>query len=125
MKADSGVTYHGYWSENDGSVISIEDGRGARIGIVQHLAKHSPTRMNWGYCGSGPADTARSLLIATLGDEATCLVCRGTDRVGAHTVPTQTRAALGIMGKAFFRGGGYVSLISQARSRASSEGDAP
>jgi hypothetical protein len=81
LKADPGVTYHGYWSENDGSMISVEDGRGTQIGVVQHLPKHSPTGMNWGYRGSGPADAARSLLIATLGDEAACQVCRGTGRV--------------------------------------------
>ena len=81
LKADSIVTYHGYWSKNGGPVIGMEDGRGTQIGVVQHLPKHSPTGMNWGYCGSGPADTARSLLIAALGDEAVCRMCRGSGRV--------------------------------------------
>ena len=29
---------------------------------VAHIVKHSPTGMSWGYGGSGPADTALSLL---------------------------------------------------------------
>jgi hypothetical protein len=34
--------------------------------------------MSWGYGGSGPADLARSLLIAVLGDGARCGTCAGT-----------------------------------------------
>jgi hypothetical protein len=34
--------------------------------------------MSWGYGGSGPADLARSLLIAVLGDDAKCRECKGT-----------------------------------------------
>ena len=37
--------------------------------------------MNWGYAGSGPDDTARSLLIEVLGEDAICPVCAGTGRV--------------------------------------------
>lgn len=81
LKIGAGVVYHGYWHEDGCSVISVEDAQGAQIGVVHHLPIHSPTGMNWGYAGSGPADTARSLLIAALGDEAVCPVCRGTGRV--------------------------------------------
>ena len=35
-----------------------------------HVVRHSPTGPEWGYQGSGPADCARSVLIA-LADEAT------------------------------------------------------
>ena len=37
--------------------------------------------MGWGYCGSGAADLARSLLIHALGDDARCTVCDGTNNV--------------------------------------------
>jgi hypothetical protein len=41
----------------------------------------SPAGMNWGYAGSGPADTVRSLLIDVLGQDAICRSCAGTGRV--------------------------------------------
>ena len=37
---------------------------------VPHVARHSPTGIEWGYGGSGPADLARSVLLA-LADEPT------------------------------------------------------
>jgi hypothetical protein len=39
------------------------------------------TGLSWGYGGSGPADTARSLLIAALGADAMCHTCGGTGRL--------------------------------------------
>lgn len=45
-------------------------------GEVPHRVRHSPTGMNWGYSGSGPADTARSLLLYALPD-ARCPECAG------------------------------------------------
>ena len=33
---------------------------------VKHIIKHSPTGMAWGYGGSGPSDTARSILSLVL-----------------------------------------------------------
>ena len=43
----------------DGCFLTI-NGR-----TLKHKVKHSPTGMEWGYLGSGPADTARSILYAT------------------------------------------------------------
>lgn len=37
---------------------------------VPHAARHSPTGIEWGYAGSGPADLARSVLLALV-DERT------------------------------------------------------
>ena len=34
---------------------------------LRHVVRHSPTGFNWGYGGSGPADTARSILTDCLG----------------------------------------------------------
>lgn len=44
---------------------------------LRHHVKHSPTGLEWGYGGSGPADLARSLLIDALGPKATCTTCDG------------------------------------------------
>lgn len=81
QQTPSGTIYHGLWRENGWSEIAIEDEHGHRIGAVRHVPKSSPTGMNWGYAGSGPTDTARSLLIEVLGDDAICPLCVGTGRV--------------------------------------------
>lgn len=78
--AGNDVTYHG-WREAGNPVIAVEDASGAAVGMVGHVVKHSPTGMGWGYGGSGPADCARSLLIAALGDAARCPLCAGTRKV--------------------------------------------
>lgn len=70
------VIYHGTQPHGGGAgVITIEDRHGNELGVVRHLPKHSPTGMAWGYAGSGPADAARSLLIAALGSSAICCWC--------------------------------------------------
>jgi hypothetical protein len=79
---DPPVIYHGY-RNSDGmgaALIAAETEDGTVVGQVAHLPRHSPTGMNWGYGGSGPADCARSLLIAALGPHAACLHCRGTGK---------------------------------------------
>ena len=43
---------------------------GTACASVPHVVRHSPTGIEWGYVGSGPADLARSVLLA-LTDEAT------------------------------------------------------
>lgn len=50
-------------------VVLWRDERGAHAS-VPHVALHSPTGIEWGYLGSGPADLARSILVA-LTDTAT------------------------------------------------------
>jgi hypothetical protein len=75
------AVYRGFRREDGTAEIAVEDEHGSTTGTVRHLPKHSPTGMNWGYAGSGPADTARSLLIDALGDDAVCRVCAGTGRV--------------------------------------------
>jgi hypothetical protein len=76
-----GTTYRGLMREDGNCAIAVEDEHGHRVGTVRHLPKHSPTGMNWGYAGAGPADTARSLLIEALGNDAICPLCAGTSRV--------------------------------------------
>lgn len=39
------------------------------VGMLTHIAIHSPTGFEWGYSGSGPTDLARSLLWDLLGHE--------------------------------------------------------
>jgi len=36
---------------------------------LPHIEKHSPDGFNWGYGGSGPADTAYSILVDCLGED--------------------------------------------------------
>jgi Family of unknown function (DUF6166) len=47
------------------------------------VVKHSEG-FAWGYQGSGPAELARSLLIAILGSDALCRHCAGTTVVGSN-----------------------------------------
>lgn len=37
--------------------------------LLEHIERHSPDGFNWGYGGSGPADTALSILTDCLGME--------------------------------------------------------
>ena len=89
--ADQEVIYHGNGSGAGGRLIRIETPDGQRIGVLHHVVRHSPTELTWGYGGSGPADTARSLLIAALGRDALCRTCGGTGRLvldpAAHGEP--------------------------------------
>lgn len=48
-------------------VLVLDKGRGWRK-TLRHRVLHSPTGMNWGYGGSGPADLALSILCNFLGD---------------------------------------------------------
>jgi hypothetical protein len=65
MSSPSGdVVYHGVKSSHTGAVITVETLDGEVVGVVRHIAAHSPGGMTWGYGGSGPLDCARSLLTA-------------------------------------------------------------
>ena len=37
--------------------------------LLDHIVRHSPDGFNWGYSGSGPADTALSILTDCLGKD--------------------------------------------------------
>ena len=56
-----------------GQVIMVdEDGVGTRTKCtyskrLPHIVRHSPDGFNWGYSGSGPADTALSILTDCVG----------------------------------------------------------
>jgi hypothetical protein len=73
----AGVVYHGYQPTAGGGVITVETADGTVIGVLRHYVRHSPTGFSWGYGGSGPAETARCLLLAAL-DDPRCPACRGT-----------------------------------------------
>lgn len=76
------LVYHGFRRPTGGCVIAVETLDGEQLGLLRHVPKHSPTGYSWGYGGSGPADCARSLLLAAVGDEqARCPECGGTRRV--------------------------------------------
>jgi len=57
--------YHGT-RETGTPVVWIEDGRVLKM--LRHQKLHSPTGIEWGYGGSGPADLALSLLMDALND---------------------------------------------------------
>lgn len=49
-------------------ITGIRDSAGCRLFIdgvpIHHVVRHSPSGMEWGYAGSGPADAALSILHA-------------------------------------------------------------
>jgi hypothetical protein len=53
--------------DGSGLVEVVVDGGPRRP--LKHRVRHSPTGLEWGYHGSGPADTARSILWDVLGSE--------------------------------------------------------
>lgn len=71
------VVYHGYQEEAGGSVIAVETMDGEAIGLLYHHIRHSPDGFQWGYAGSGPAETARCLLLDAV-DDNRCSACLGT-----------------------------------------------
>jgi hypothetical protein len=62
------------------AVVLLEHG-GRPTHQLRHVVRHSPTGLEWGYAGSGPADLARSLLLDALADQSKCPACGGTGRV--------------------------------------------
>lgn len=60
--------YKGYRGPDwdDTSVMVCEPGK--RVRNLKHLVQHSPTGLEWGYGGSGPADLARSILGDAIGN---------------------------------------------------------
>lgn len=59
--------YQGYVDVDGDAHISVIDGENKRP--LKHIVRHSPTGFSWGYLGSGPADTALSILTDCLGEE--------------------------------------------------------
>ena len=51
------------------AAVAVEEG-GCRWPLP-HLVYHSPSGLSWGYHGSGPADTALSILADALGERPT------------------------------------------------------
>ncbi len=80
--AQAEIVYHGYRCDTSWpGIVVIETAAGQTLGPLRHVVRHSPTSLNWGYPGSGPADLARSLLIAALGDQARCPACVGSGKL--------------------------------------------
>jgi hypothetical protein len=75
------VWYHGHGGHAGPRLITVETADGTELGVLPHIVRHAPDGMTWGYAGSGPADTARSLLLAALGDAARCGTCGGAARL--------------------------------------------
>jgi len=60
--------YHGVYDRDAGECFITVEQDGFETPLV-HRVLHSPTGFQWGYGGSGPADTARSILWDYLGHE--------------------------------------------------------
>ena len=56
------MSFKTYNGQRRGTVtlITVQDTLGVRP--LKHIVRHSPTGMEWGYGGSGPSDTALSIL---------------------------------------------------------------
>lgn len=80
------VRFHGRRLPNGDTVITIESLDGTTAEKLPHHVKHSPTGFNWGYGGSGAAETARCLLLASLPNPY-CRVCGGTRKRVPDGVP--------------------------------------
>jgi len=66
----------------------LEDG--AEVGRpLRHHIRHSPTGFEWGYAGSGPADTARCLLIDYLGHDVPATVYQRFKAIVVQGLPAQ------------------------------------
>jgi hypothetical protein len=52
----------------DGEAVALVEGAGPTHELV-HVVRHSPTGVEFGYGGSGPADLARSILTDAVGPE--------------------------------------------------------
>ena len=59
-------SYRGVRSTGPQIILVFEEGRSYAL---KHTERHSPDGFNWGYGGSGPADTALSILTDCLGRE--------------------------------------------------------
>lgn len=80
--SDEDVVYHGCHQGSLGaSVVAVQTETGQQVGVLRHVIYHSADGFTWGYRGSGPADLARSLLIAALGEGARCPTCAGTAKM--------------------------------------------
>lgn len=60
-----------YGKQNPGGMgpITIYVDENGTITQLKNVGSHSPTGLNWGYGGSGPADTALSILADCVGAE--------------------------------------------------------
>ena len=67
-------TYRGQPKKSGGSIgpgtikVLVDDENGKREYTLTHIQKHSPSGLNWGYSGSGCADTAISILTDCVGE---------------------------------------------------------
>lgn len=62
-------TYHGRRTEHGCAVDVEEDGEVYSLNPRHDLRNHSPTGLEWGYSGSGPAQLALALAADVLGDD--------------------------------------------------------
>lgn len=64
------IIYTGKRDKNGARVFVAYEPEGATVALP-HVVLHSPTGLEWGYGGSGPADTALSILAHHLNEHPT------------------------------------------------------
>jgi hypothetical protein len=68
------VGYFGYRKDNGDAVVRRKRaGRSPRLPWRLDLSNHSPTGLEWGYGGSGPAQLSLAILADALDDDARAL----------------------------------------------------
>jgi hypothetical protein len=61
--------YRGVRDDSGQTHVMVEFSDGSLATPLPHIVRHSPTGLEWGYGGSGPADLARSLIMDALGHD--------------------------------------------------------
>lgn len=89
------IIFRGHGQTAGPALITVETPDGQVLGVLTHHVRHSPDGFQWGYTGSGPAETARCLLLAAL-DDHRCRWCAGTGKVviigdGSESDPMRER----------------------------------
>lgn len=69
---EKGKVYIGFRDSMGVAHVNIAESRDGRTSqhALKHVVRHSPTGLEWGYMGSGPADLANSILSDTIGHMA-------------------------------------------------------
>ncbi len=66
-----GKVYLGFRKPDGTAYVMVRDAQAQRGPVpLQHVIRHSPTGLEWGYGGSGPADLALSILADYFGEAA-------------------------------------------------------
>ena len=75
------IRYGGTRTEDGIAQVTVEDQEAHTSAPLHHVRHHSPTGMEWGFGGSGPADLAHSILADALEVLSVSPVLRTTSKI--------------------------------------------